>query len=367
VIAFLTLCYCGVIWLLFFKLKVARFDMKAKVIVVTIGVAGILALLIAMNLYQPYSTGARVSARVIPMASRVEGRILSIEVEPNVPVKKGDVLFRIDPEPYQARVDRLEAMLAEAVQAVPQLEAAWDEAIATRERAAADRDIASLDFERLQEAFDRGGVSDIELERSRASSLAAEAALEGARAGEVRARLAYESEIDGENTTVARVRAELRTAEINLRETVVYAPADGFVTQLFAVEGSIIKAMPVAAVMTFVYEEDTWVRRRSGPARCVTYGPATTRRSRSCPARSSGARCSASRGRSEGAVTPSSTLRDSQPPPTGPVWVQVRFAEDLGELRHRLCVAIYTEKASREHRPEGDPPHLQLDELPVSS
>ena len=54
-IAFLTLCYCSIIWLIFYKLKLLPFNLVAKFIVGIIGIGGILTLLILMNVYQPYS------------------------------------------------------------------------------------------------------------------------------------------------------------------------------------------------------------------------------------------------------------------------------------------------------------------------
>ena len=46
---------------------------------------------------------------VVPIVSQVRGRVIEVPVENNRPVKKGDVLFRIDPTPYQNEVHSLEA------------------------------------------------------------------------------------------------------------------------------------------------------------------------------------------------------------------------------------------------------------------
>ena len=125
-IAFLTLCYCGVVWLVFFKLKLLNFDTKAKIVVTTIGVLGIFSLVIAMNLFQPFCASATLFQRTTGLVPNVSGDVLEVNVEPNVPLKKGDVIFRIDPALYQAEVDRLKALLAQAEQNVPQLKASLD-------------------------------------------------------------------------------------------------------------------------------------------------------------------------------------------------------------------------------------------------
>jgi multidrug resistance efflux pump len=61
--------------------------------------------------------------------------VVEVPVEPNTPLKKGDVLFRIDPSPYQYIVDQKKAALAEAEQNAEELKASLDEASAATERA----------------------------------------------------------------------------------------------------------------------------------------------------------------------------------------------------------------------------------------
>ena len=113
-IAFITLIYCGLIWLLFFKLKVLPFNAAAKVIVSVVGVAGILALLIFMTMYQPYSKDLTVYQNIVQVAPEVGGRVIEVPVKALAPVKRGDILFKIDPRPYQYQIDKLTASLAEA-------------------------------------------------------------------------------------------------------------------------------------------------------------------------------------------------------------------------------------------------------------
>jgi multidrug resistance efflux pump len=76
--------------------------------------------------------------------------------------------------------------------------------------------------------------------------------LTGARAEEERARLAYSSNIDGVNTAVARLRAELADAQYDLDQTVTRAPGDGFVTQLALRPGLYVVPAPLRPLMVFV-------------------------------------------------------------------------------------------------------------------
>jgi multidrug resistance efflux pump len=259
-IAFLTICYAGLVWLIFLKLKLLPWNRATQAIVATAGIVGVFMLIVLMGLYQPQAVQATVSQRVVPIVARVQGRVVAVPVEANVPVKKGDVLLELDPGPYEAEVNRLAAALAAAEQAVPQLKAAWDEAIAAREQTAAERDLASIDLGLVQKAFDRGAANDIELETARARLNSKEAALKRAVATETQARLAYESEIGGVNTTVAQTRAQLARAQIDLDECTVYAPADGIVTQHFVEPGAVTLTATFSSVMSFVYDEKPVIR-----------------------------------------------------------------------------------------------------------
>ena len=69
-------------------------------------------MLLLLNIFAPTTTDVRVVNYVVPIVSQVRGRVIEVPVENNRPVKTGDVLFRIDPTPYQNEVQSLEARLA---------------------------------------------------------------------------------------------------------------------------------------------------------------------------------------------------------------------------------------------------------------
>ena len=73
-------------------------------------------MILLLNIYAPSSSDVRVVKYSIPIVSQVRGRVIEVPIEEgNRPVKKGDVLFRIDPTPYQLQVNTLTAQLASAV------------------------------------------------------------------------------------------------------------------------------------------------------------------------------------------------------------------------------------------------------------
>ena len=311
-IVILSLTYAGLIWLLFFKFKLIEPNVKSYTGAAIVGVVVIGAILLAMNVFQPYSTNAVISQYVVQIAPQVSGEVTSVPVSANQPIEKGDVLFTIDPAPFQATVDGSRAALVQSEQSakmlddnldsakanvvkanaglvnshqeVTSLDANLDAAKAAVEQVTAQRDLAKSEYDRVAAAKqqDTGAVSDavIDAKRQSLSALeeslaqavsrrvqaqaAVEAILDGentvvvqaaaqladSRAAESKAQLELDSVIDGENTSVAQARAQLRQAEINLSYTTVTAPADGFVTNLQLREGYVARAGQ--PVMSFV-------------------------------------------------------------------------------------------------------------------
>ena len=252
----IALCYCSIIWLIFFKFKLLPFNTLAKYIVSIIGVCGIMLLLIMMNIYQPYSTDLLVNQPVARVGARVSGRVVEVPVQVNTPLKKGEVLFQIDPEPYQIEVRRLQAALAEAEQAVPQLKAAVDAANAGLDKARSKQTQALRELERTSRLAKKGAASNRDVDSVKTELEARDANILEATAQQTQARLAYESEINGVNTTVAQLQAALAQANWNLKETTVRAPGDGIITQLGLTEGSIVGAVAMSHQLSFVYSEE---------------------------------------------------------------------------------------------------------------
>src|SRR5262245_9363560 len=112
------------------------------------GIIGIALLLLIMNYNHPFTTNARIYFAVTPVFPSVRGRVIEVPVQANVPLKEGDVLFRVDPKPYQYVVDQKKALLAEAEQNVMQLKASLDQAAAATEKANAQLALAQQNYDR---------------------------------------------------------------------------------------------------------------------------------------------------------------------------------------------------------------------------
>lgn len=110
------LVYLLAIWIIFYKLKIAVLDLKAKVIVFAIGLGIVAVVFFMVQRYAPYTKDVYVQTFVVEMAPQVGGRVTEVLVDEGAPVAAGDPLFRLDDEPYRLRVEQLQAQLVEAQQ-----------------------------------------------------------------------------------------------------------------------------------------------------------------------------------------------------------------------------------------------------------
>ncbi len=252
ILTYAALCYAG--------FKILRIPVNKWTVPTAIlgGIFIIGFILLFMNYNHPYSNSARLYFVTTPIVPEVRGRVIEVPVVGNSPLKKGDVLFRIEPALYQIAVDQKRAALAEAEQNVLKLHAAADAANATVQEVTAERDRAQRQYERYAKANE--GVtkpfSEQQVDNQRQLYLAKEAELVSAGANARQAELAAESQIGGVNTTVAQLRAQLAEAEYNLDRTVVRAPGDGFVTQVALRPGVMAVPFPLAPAMVFIPDED---------------------------------------------------------------------------------------------------------------
>ena len=217
------------------------------------GIIGIALLLLVMNYNHPFSSNGRIYFAVTPVLPAVRGRVMEVPVETNAPLKEGDVLFKIDPKPFQYVVDQKRAGLAEAEQQVRQLKASLDQATAELEQSKANLKLQEDTYNRQVELLQRNVVAQATVDTAQRNRDAARQAVSGAAAAEERARLAYSSEIGGINPTVARLQAELGDAEYDLAQTTVLAPTNGFVTQVALRPGMYVVPAPLRPVMVFVH------------------------------------------------------------------------------------------------------------------
>jgi len=247
-LALIYVSFCVAIFKIF-RIPVNQWSLSTAVLG---GIVGIFLLLLVMNYNHPFTTNARIYFPVTPILPTVRGRVVEVPVRANTPLKEGDVLFRIDPKPFQYAVDEKKAALAEAEQNVSQLKASLDQATAAAEKVNAQLQLAQQNYDRQAELFKEKVVAQATLDTATRNLDAAKQSFTGAKAEEERARLAYTSNIGGVNTSVARARAGLADAEFDLDQTTTRAAGPGFVTQVSLRPGMYILPTQLRTAMLFV-------------------------------------------------------------------------------------------------------------------
>lgn len=159
----------------------------------------LLALVGAYLLYlryesRPWTRDGQIRANIVGIAPRVAGPIIEIPIKDNQPVKKGDLLFAIDPSTFQAAVDNANAKLQQAQAQALQ---------------------AEQTYQRQAELYKTNVVG----------------------------QQAYQDAQDqyySATANVAAAKAQLETAQLNLNYTRVYAPVDGYLTNVNTSPGTYV-------------------------------------------------------------------------------------------------------------------------------
>ena len=185
-----------VILFLLVHFKIVRFNLFWKISPVLVFLALMIGLFIPMGWGAPQGPAlvGRHSVQIVP---DVAGEVLEVPVQPNQPLKAGDVLFRIDPVPYESQLNALQAQL-------------------------------KFQEVRLSEATQ----------------------LQSRGAGR-------QNDVEQYQATVEQLRAQIEGAKWNLDKTVVRAPADGYVTNVALRKGARVANLPLAPVMAFIDTSET--------------------------------------------------------------------------------------------------------------
>src|SRR5262245_17275981 len=211
---------------------------------------GILVAAVALAVYvvyyldtSPRTDDAFVRADTIGVASQVNGRMLYLRVRDNQAVKQGDVLFEVDPEPYQHQLDRasaalnsLEKQIMLSQRDVNAQKFAATAARANIGRAEAQAWQAADTLGRIEPLLAKEYVTAEQVDQARTAKRSADAALEVARRDADRAAAAV-SGVDALVARLGELRAAVATAEYDLKQTVVRAPFAGRVIDLGVAQG----------------------------------------------------------------------------------------------------------------------------------
>jgi len=164
-------------------------------------------LIFVMNYNHPYSEMSREYFVTTPIVPNVTGMVIEVPVTPNKALNKGDLLFRLDPEPFQDKVDSLEARVAGA----------------------------KTELERTEKLY--------------------------------KAKAGSKRDFDLAVANMDDQKAQLALALYELEQTNIRAPTKGYVTQVMLRPGMRAASLPLRPVMVFVSGEDHyligWFRQNS--------------------------------------------------------------------------------------------------------
>lgn len=223
-------------------------------------VIGVIALWWSLSGGTVSTDNAYVQQDKVSVASDVAGRIVEVAVKENQSVKAGDILFRIDPEPYRIAVAQADAAIANAQVQVTTMQASYvgtgADIQAARDRIAA----AEEDYARQKALMDRGFTTRARFEQAQHSVEQARASYQSAvaEADEARAKLSSGSAVPGVNPAIAAARAQRAKALLDLERTVRRAPVDGVVSQADRLQVGQMMMSGLPAV-TLVRSGGSWI------------------------------------------------------------------------------------------------------------
>ena len=249
----LLLTYAAICIFIFkvFKVPLNKWTVPTAVLGGIVLVGGLVLL---MNYNHPFTNKVRQVYVVTPLVSEVRARVLEVPVKANTRVKQGEPLVVLDSTRFEARVAQLEAQLADMGQLAQGNVAAVAQARAKVSQATAERDQALHKLRRYEgapTAFSKQQI-DTQFERTVATS----ADLDAAKAALAKAETELNGSVDGDDPSVAAVKAQLEEARFNLENTVIRAPTDGFVTQLAVLPGMMAVPLPLKPLANFVSDQE---------------------------------------------------------------------------------------------------------------
>ena len=199
---------------------------------------------------------AYVNANRTEMASQVSGPVLALWVRDQQPVKYGELLFQIDPQPYQLAVDAAEAQVELANQSNSQDRAAVAAARATVAQRTAELRNAQATEQRANELTKQKLIS-----KQSAETMATEAETAAAAVSAAQANLEQATSVLGkagaQNAAVRAAAAKLAQAQLDLAHTRITAPGNGLIANLELRPGSMVQAgIPL---FTIIGDNEYWV------------------------------------------------------------------------------------------------------------
>ena len=204
---------------------------------------------------------AYVKADIVNVANDISGIVVEVDVKEGQDIRKGDLLFRLDDEPYRIAREGAEAQLGIVVNQLQAAKANYAQARAQIEQAKADLDFYAKTRSRQTDLLDRKVTTQAAADQAQRDYLGAQSRLVGARkqVDSLLAQLGGKPDQPVEKyAQYEQAKAALDKTDRDLRRTRVIAPVDGVATNVAQVQpGNYIAAAQTA--MNIVSRERVWV------------------------------------------------------------------------------------------------------------
>jgi membrane fusion protein (multidrug efflux system) len=233
--------------------------------------AGLVAIIAATM----YLTGGRfvttddayVHAAKLMVSTDVSGLVTSVNVKEGQTVKKGDVLFRLDPRPFQIAVDNAQAALAQTTQDAEATRAQYHAILGQIASQQAQANLAAQTFGRYTALARQNAIAGTQIDQARGALTSAQAMVVSLQqqARQVLAQLGGNPELPATQTPgYMRAKAALEEAQRQLDHTVVRAPFDGTVGEVDSLQPgtlviSAMSAFSTTSAVGLVASDNTWI------------------------------------------------------------------------------------------------------------
>jgi multidrug resistance efflux pump len=217
-------------------------------ILILVGAAVAIAASVIVSHRRPLTDDASIRANVIGIAPHVSGPLVELRVVDNQPVEKGDLLFVVDPRPYQARLDRAIAELKLTEREISAQRNAIAASHHTLQQRRAELAYADNYLRRLEPLLPRSFVTADKVEEANTRREIAQAAVHTSRQ-DLERSVNLLAQFGDLNARRQAAQAQVEAARLDVDYCRVTAPFDGFITNLnisvgdYAVEGRQIFAI----------------------------------------------------------------------------------------------------------------------------
>lgn len=218
-------------------------------------IAGIITLFFYLDYKATHITtdDAFVDGRIYAVAPKIPGTVKAVHVEDNQMVKKGDMLVEIAPEDYDARLNEAMSSVNAEKSKLAEYQAKVKTARAQLELQDANMRQAEIDIRRAELLYGKGAISKERYEKTKTGYDVTHAEVKASR----EQMRQTESSVASQASSVTAKEARLKTEQLNVGYTMIYAPADGRITKKNVEKGN--QVQPGQPLMAVVPLDDVWV------------------------------------------------------------------------------------------------------------